>query len=101
MPPEIALRLDGDHFAHGLGVVDEVEPVARPDLDHPPGEAGQELAPVLSLATILGLRPEAGVEPGEERVMDVCRLLWHAISSDRCQAGLPASSWKASGRPGR
>jgi hypothetical protein len=39
---QMRFGFDGDHFCDGLGVVPEVELVARADLDHPAGQAVEQ-----------------------------------------------------------
>jgi len=62
---QVPLGLDGQHAGHRLGIVAEVQPVARTDLEDRAGEARQEPRPVVGDPRRFhaGRRPD--VEAGE------------------------------------
>ena len=95
---QVGLGLDGDDLGDGRRVVAEVQAVARSDLDHAAGEAGEHLGPVLRAALALDAGAGRGVEAGEDRV---ARAVGHgAILADavsRC--GRPTGSRRRRARP--
>ena len=65
------LRLDGEQLGDRVGVMDEVQTVSSPDLDHAARQRGQQPPPVLLGAPALGLGRDSRIQPGEERMADI------------------------------
>jgi hypothetical protein len=68
---QVRLRLDRDQLGDRVGVVREVGPAPRADLDHPAAQAGERLAPVVALHISLARRQE-GRDAGEQRMLHLC-----------------------------
>lgn len=78
--PQVTFRFNRHHLGDRAGVVAEVHAVARADLDHPAGQAGQHPVPVLSRAPPLRFGAHPLVHAGEPRVLKL-RQIRHAASS--------------------
>ncbi len=107
--PQRAFRLQRHDLRDGAGVVGEVQPVSRTDLDDPAGEPRQQLLAVRGdAAPQIGGHAEAGVEAGEDRMMHGVPgsfLLRNCMTDLRYGAGVrllgpvrPDRPWKNSPR---
>ncbi|GGX72660.1 hypothetical protein GCM10010510_16580 [Streptomyces anandii JCM 4720] len=105
--PQQPLRFDGDDLRDRAGVAGEVQPVARADLQNPPGEPGEQPLPHPGHAQP-GLRGHggAGVVAREERVVDGVRRDLAGAHGPYRHGDLPSGRayrecppWRLSARP--
>jgi hypothetical protein len=66
--PQPRLRLDRHHLGDLGGVVGEREPVARPDLHHPPGQPGHQRLTLFGQARAVHDDAQPFVDPREHRM---------------------------------